>query len=139
MRVANSLLVEGLVATVASGDLETVASVFADDVTYFVHTPAYGPEVLGDCRGRDMLVRRLEMLSKQIEVKEFRLLRMQTVNGRHACQIKFAYRHLRTGLGIDGLMRLFVQIENERVVSVEIIYDSDGMAAFFALTKGTAA
>jgi ketosteroid isomerase-like protein len=126
-------MLEAIYASWAAKDLESVLSCYSDDVVILVNLPRDVVPYGGETRGKAELELRLLELLRDFEIFDYRPLLIRDVGDTCHAQVRYHYRHKRTGLEIEGTLRHIWHTDGDKIVRLEEIHDSERMRAFFEL------
>lgn len=133
MRAQDRLVVEACYASWAAKDLEAVLACFSDDVVYTMHLPQELMPFAGETRGKDAMAPRLKMIIDGFDFLEYRPKFYSDDSSVFHSQVRYRYRHKKTGYEIEGTMRHIWHVDGDQVVQLEEFHDSPRLQAFFEL------
>ena len=133
MRARSRIVLEAMYASWAAKDLQAVLNCCSDDIAFAIHVP---PEVMpfaGESRGKAALIPRLRMILDNFDFLKYRPEFINDEGGVFHSQVRYHFRHKKTGYDIEGTMRHQWQVEGDQIVRLEEFHDTPRVLAFFEL------
>lgn len=115
----------------SKGDLETMSSWFADDMTYWSNTGSQdgSPLVIHGRTAHRAMLQSVFTVAESMSVTEH----FQFSHGIGRAQVEAYIRHRQTGLVLSGSFRQIVTYRGDRILRLDEYHDAAKMAAFWRL------
>ena len=133
MRADEQYLVEGILASWAAQDLDTVELGLHRDAVYKLYLPESAWPIAGVVRGRQKIITCLANFLQDFDVVEYKLLKVTSGEGQFSTQVKLHYGHRPTGLSYEATIRNMGRISGDKISYFEVYHDTAKLRAFYEM------
>jgi ketosteroid isomerase-like protein len=120
----------------ASGDVEGMMAVLAEDVEYVLFLDESVVPFAGATRGKDQMRARIGQMHQDFDYVLFRPFGGTVVGNRMHNQVEFIYRHRASGETLSGRFRIVITVGGGFVTHIEEYHDAERIKAFMRLVGG---
>jgi ketosteroid isomerase-like protein len=128
-------VVEAFFAFRAAQDVDMACALLHDSIVYKIHAATNNLPFGGEQRGVDACRNVLFSILKDFDYLAYEPTILSARGLMVRTQVRFKYRHRRTGGILEGTRRLVFKVKGGRIVRIDGYHDAKLVAAFMKLTE----